>query len=316
MIKIEYRPDTYLDILEMNADMRRDLESDMSRVVTGIASTIDTTCIDKLVITDTFAEDVLAFQSQHHYEYTGITDNSIGRAQGKTLVDKETGRYTIFIDSNFGVALVNDDIIDVFLQAIPDQKESIFLQRAASRNLVAHEFMHAEFDSCHMKPQFGTSHEERLKSIAWLLYDEYNACRNAAAIEPMPFISDTEKGILDIEKIIIAERRKYNFRDIDLTNFRLQFLEYTKMALIFLVSALGDSEGASKEIPDYPNCMINNISVNIADGLHTMSESIDIGNFEEPLEEVARTVRLYHELFHVFISDTPQGEYWDIPVRP
>ena len=101
MIQVEYRPDTYLGVLKMDAENRKGLESLMSRVVTGIVAGIDTACADRLIITDNFEEDVLEFQTEHNYTSTGITNNSVARAQGKTLIDRETGRYTVFLDSNF-----------------------------------------------------------------------------------------------------------------------------------------------------------------------------------------------------------------------
>lgn len=314
MIQVEYRPDTYLGVLKMDAENRKGLEALMSTVVTDIVAGIDTTYADKLIITDNFEEDVLAFQTEHNYTSTGITNNNVARAQGKTLIDKETGRYTIFLDSNFGVTLVDDELFEIILQLAPGQEEECRMQRATSRNLVAHEFTHVEFESTHVKPTFGTSYREQLKSVAWLLYDEYNACRNAASIEPISFIPDDEKYVIEIERLLMDARRNYTLCRIDQNEFGAQFSEYTRLALIYIVSSMGDAEGAKKKAPDYMNCRAANVVPNLVKALHATRRTIETDNYDEALVAIAEAVRLYHEQFQVFITNVAQGEYWDIPV--
>lgn len=316
MIQVEYRPDIYLGVLKMDAENRKGLESLMSRVVTDIVAGIDTEYADRLIITDSFEEDVLAFQIEHNYTSTGITNNSVARAQGKTLIDRETGRYTVILDNNFGSTLVDDELFEVILQLAPGREEEYRTQRATSRNLVAHEFTHVEFESMHAKPTFGTSYFEQLKSVAWLLFDEYNACRNAAAIEPVSFIPDDEKYVIEIERLLMDARRNYTLRHIDQNEFGTQFSEYTRLALIYMVSSMGDSEGAGKKMPDYTNCKAAVVVSDLTRALHDMRRTIETNNSDEALEAIAEAVRLYHEQFQVFITTVPQGEYWDIPVVP
>lgn len=314
MIQVEYRPDSYLGVLKMDAGKRQGLETLMSTVVTDIVAGINTTYADKLIITDNFEEDVLAFQTEHNYTSTGITNNSVARAQGKTLINRDTGLYTVILDSNFGVTLVDDELFELILQLAPGQEEECRTQRATSRNLVAHEFTHVEFESTHAKPTFGTSYREQLKSVAWLLYDEYNACRCAAAIEPISFIPDDEKYVIEIERILMDARRNYTVRRIGQNEFGAQFSEYTRLALVYMASSMGDAEGAGKKVPDYTNCRAANVVPNLAKALHDMRNTIDTGSYDEALVATAEAVRLYHEQFQVFITNVSQGEYWDIPV--
>lgn len=52
----------------------------------------------------------------------------------------------------------------------------------------------------------------------------------------------------------------------------------------------------------------------LTEALHDMRQTIETDGYDEALEAIAEAVRLYHEQFKVFITNVPQGEYWDIPV--
>lgn len=319
MITVEYQSTKLLGAIDVTPEMRAMLEPSISAHIEELIQGYDIDHLEKVVITDDFVEDVLGFQREQHYLNPSVTNNDKARAFGKTLLNKDTGLQVVFIDSSMGALLLDNDFFDSVSSNLSQDQgvEQLMVHRKLANNIIAHEMAHVEFDSLVDKPFFPCdTYANQISSISWRLINEYYACKRAAAIESTSIIPDeSSEYILELEKAVMAQRRSYNFLEIPLESFVTTFAEYTRLALIYAASAIGDAQGSNAPIPEFRECRIADVMPEMNTALSACYPDITSGQLAEPPIELDEAIVAYHQTFEVFISNVDEGEKWDIPVR-
>ena len=318
MIVVEYRSSKLLGVMDATPEMRAILEPSISAHIEELVQGFDLSHLEKVVITDDFIEDVLEFQREQHYLNPSVTDNDKARALGKTLLNKETGLQVVFIDSFIGTLLLDNDFFDTVTMKLSQEQgvEELMVHRKLANNIITHEMAHVEFDSLVDKPFFPyDTYVSKVSSISWRLINEYYACKKAVTVESTPIIPNEPKCILELERVVMAQRRSYDFLEVPLESFITTFDEYTRMALIYAASAIGDAQGSNAPIPAFEGCRIAAVMGKMGNALSKCYLAIMSGALVKPPSELDEVIIAYHQSFEVFISDVDEGERWDIPVR-
>jgi len=318
MITVEYHSSKLLGAIDVTPEMRTILEPSISAHIEELVQDYDLSRLEKVVITDNFVEDVLEFQRRQHYLNPSVTDNDKARAFGKTLFNKDTGLQVVFVDSFMGTLLLDNDFFDTVSSSLSQEQgiEDLMVHRKLANNLIAHEMAHVEFDSLVVEPFFPCdTYASQVSSISWRLINEYYACKKAAAIESTSIIPNESEYILELERAVMAQRRSYNFLKVSLESFVATFAEYTRMALIYAASAIGDAQGSEAPMPKFEGCKIADVMGEMSDALSKSYPAIKSGALTEPPSELDEAIIAYHQTFEVYISNVDEGEKWDIPVR-
>ena len=298
-------------------ELRNLMESSLRSHIEELASRFDISRLERIVITDNFIDDVLEFQRQQHYAKPSVTDNQLGRACGKTLLDKECGLQVVFLDGALGTVLVDKELFERIEAGMPDSSTAMELRndRKLADNIISHELAHVEFEALARKPRPTVStYASKVALTGWRLINEYYACRRAATVDSVGAYDRTD-FILTAESHAMDLRRAYNLRNITLENFISAFWECTKLSLIYTVSGIGDALGTGRAIPPHKGSRIAKLINGLETTLGKCYREITSGQLDYVPQEISKAIVDYHHSFEVFVTDIPEGERWEIPVR-
>lgn len=125
--------------------------------------------------------------------------------------------------------------------------------------MLAHELSHVELESNISIDVSAETLQGQVVSMWKQIFEEYYACRRASRIYgEVSIIQHNEEYLNDIEREIMTQRRRYNYRQIELDDFCKVFHKYARMSLIHVVSELGSSKKLNIEVA-YENVKVGNI---------------------------------------------------------
>lgn len=316
MIEVDYRAKTLFGTTGVTPEMTQYYESVMNAWVEALRPYLNLERLGGFVVTDNFIEDVLEFQVQQHYLCPRVTNNEMGRALGKTMLNKETGLYTIFLDEQLGGMLLDEEMFDkVTSKFEKDYRSEMSVRRKLAINVLAHELSHVEFETVADEPSFPATYYGEAIHLAWLIADEYYAVRNAAMLEPISVAGSYVVALADTEACILRRRREYNLREVGIDDFGKDFFEFAQLALIYGVSAIADAYDTGVGLQAFSNCRFSAVAEELSKVLSETYSEAKSGKGLIPCEQIAESVISYHRQFEVFASDNPAGLYLDIPVR-
>ena len=272
--------------------------------------------LENITITDHFVEDVLAFQREHLNGIEGVTSNEYGRAFGKMIYVPSQEKYHVFLDSEYGSFLIDDEIMDVFISRMNGDRElinNIVTQRKCAMNLLAHELEHYKFANNQVAPGVNGSFENYCERVMFELFDEYNASRRAIEVSPVSVFTCDEEYMLKIETYIMDQRLEYNKRKISLNQFVSLFHQYTRQALMYIAANVGSKHGVKNDLPVFEKCRCFSLIKDLEQAFGKLFSLSQQGEKIVVSRSLVKWLKEYYELFGVYISETAEGWYYEIP---
>ena len=302
----------------MGATVQQPLKQHYEYIIASLATKILETqylkYIDRIIIPEDFIQAVLEFQDAHCLGKPSVTDNEFGRAYGKILYDTERKKYSVFIDKQLALFILDDELFELFFSKLDnDHYNAVLNQRMLSLNILAHELSHVEFQIRVKTPDPQRSLSSMLGQQAYILLDEYFACRKAALLFPKSLADDDERFIYDLEKRISNERWDYKTGKIDLNQFCKQFHSLTEMALIRLVSVLGSFHAIDDERLPFQNTCVGKRAPIFNNEFITLYRRIMAGDSFSMPDSILNEIYTYFLDLGVEIEERSQGLYYSIP---
>ncbi len=310
----EFQVQKLLGSIDINDNLRDLYERTIEAIV---LSHQDAWKIDKLegiIIPDDFITGVTEFQKNSlKEEHPSVTNNEYGRAYGKMMYDPDGDKYYVFLDSQFATFLMGDDFFNsCFPEGHPGRAASLIVRQQAL-NLLFHEISHTEFDQRVQKPEITKSLDGGLTKQAYILLDEYYACRKAAKIANVSIHGDEVGFVTDLEERINVERWRYKRREIDLNTFVSTFHAYTEMSLIRLASVLGANDAVGDKKLPFPGTKLFSVGAVLKNEFSILFDAIETGESIDMPMGVKRAIHFYFHQLGVDIEDRSKGLYYSIP---
>lgn len=272
--------------------------------------------LESITITDNFVDDVLAFQRENLNGVEGVTHNEYGRAFGKMIFVPDQKKYHVFLDSEYGSFLIDDEIMDVVISRMNGDRtliNNIVTQRKCAMNLLAHELEHYKFANTQVAPGVNGSFDNYCERVMFELFDEYNASRRAIEVSPVSVFTYDEEYMLKIEKYIMNQRLKYNKRKVGLNQFVSLFHQYTRQALMYIAANVGSQHGVKEDMSVFEECRCFSLTKDLEQAFRNLFSLMQQGEKIVVLRNHVEWLKKYYELFGVYISETTEGWYYDIP---
>lgn len=229
------------------------------------------------------------------------------------LYDSVTEKYYIFIDKQLAFFILSDDLFVSFFSKLDTAQYNIAInQKILAINILAHELSHVEFNICVKRPEPRKSLLSGLVQQAYILLDEYYACRKAAAFSPKS-LSDDDEFIFQLEKQIATYRWDYKTGQMALDQFCKQFHSLTEMVLIRLVSVLGAFHALGNEKLPFQSACISKRAPIFSTEFNVLFRKIASGGSPSMPSSITYAIYSYFKDLGVEIKDTSKGLYYHIP---
>lgn len=311
---VEFNVKNLLGQIPVTSELNLYYEQLIQAIAEKFFSFIDTSNVEKIIVPDDFIVDVLEYQELLNMENPSVTNNEFGRAFGKILFNKDTGKYVVFLDPAIATFLMEDTMYNACFNSLDEEnKKSLYVARQHALNLLAHELAHVEFATHAIIPEVTPDYESQIESLLYHLFDEYYACRRSAVVSSEYIISYDEKYINDIEQKAFDEKWKYKTHGIELNEFCRLFHALTKQCLVGMVSVLGSLEGQKTNEPLYESCRLGFIVEDFRIEFERMYVAFLDGNAITMTPLLTECINHYFDSFGVYISKRPEGMYYDIP---
>ena len=272
--------------------------------------------LESITITDNFVDDVLAFQRENLNGVEGVMHNEYGRAFGKMIFVPDQKKYHVFLDSEYGSFLIDDEIMDVVISRMNGDRaliNNIVTQRKCAMNLLVHELEHYKFANTQVASGVNGSFDNYCERVMFELFDEYNASRRAIEVSPVSVFTYDEKYMLNIEKYIMEQRLKYNKRKVSLNQFVSLFHQYTRQALMYIAANIGSKHGVMGDMSVFEECRCFSLTKDLEQAFEYLFSLMQQGEKITVSRNHVEWLKEYYELFGVYISETAEGWYYDIP---
>lgn len=316
---VEYRSNLVCGIDFSKSELVDKIKSYFEMIIQGLIDNFSPLPnLQRCIITDNLIDDVLTLQRQLHYVYPNVTNNKFGRALGKIVTDKSNSDVYVLLDASIISFIIDDEFLNIVFKEIDnEQRNFILTNRRMAINTLYHELSHIEMS---LKTTSITNTDNSVKTyitaIAIRLLEEYYACRRASEFYREDSINADSKysEINKIEKDIIYERKQYNLRKISLDNFVAKFREFISLGLIYAISYYANFYNSEKELDTYNGLKLEKHIHNISLSLSKLFENL---NAERPynFDNLNKEILNYFEEYEIYLSDTPNGIYWSIPVN-
>lgn len=297
----------------INKKVKEDYELYIQYLAREKFNFINTSKLEKIVITKDFMEDVKKFQKSLGIS-PSVTNNRFFKAYGKTFHNKENDKYYIFIDYEKGMFLMSDDLQKNSFKYLDEKQTNVIkTEKQIALNLLAHELSHVEFETKIGIAEFDETLDSQIRMVIYNLFSEYYACRRSAAVSSKTIALYDEQTIKKLEKEIIREKWRYKTNKIRIDDFCHIFHEYTALCMISVSCILGNQYKENTNCNIYKDCKVNKVAKIFEKEFATIYS--DIKNrekifFNSHLED---TIMRYYESFGVYPSQKEQGIYYYIP---
>lgn len=315
MVNIEFKAKKLLGKIPINSEFKEYYEQIIRVFVESELSYLNLEKLNAIIIPDDFLKDVLDFQHGKGLANPNVTNTKYARAYGKMIHIDEEDSYYVFIDSDKATFMVDDRMFEVFFSKLKEEDyEQCLMERKQAFNLLAHELAHVELESNILIDVSTETLQEQVVSMWKQIFGEYYACRRASRIYgESSIINHNEEYLNDIENEIMNQRRRYNYRQIELDEFCKVFHKYARMSLIHVVSELGCSKEINIDVA-YKNVKVGKYILDLNNEFSEMYEMVCNEGRLIVSEKLIKLAFNYFAEFRIYISETEKGIRYDIPV--
>lgn len=315
MFDVIFKAKKLLGKISIKSEIKEYYEQIIKLFVESDLSYLNLEKLNAIIIPDDFLQDVLDFQYEKGLANPNVTNTKYARAYGKMLYVPEEDGYYVFVDADKATFMVDDGIFEVFFSGLKKEDyEQCLIERKQAFNLLAHELSHVELESNITIDLSAKTLQGQVVSMWKQIFEEYYACRRASRIYgEVSIIQHNEEYLSDIESEIMTQRRKYNYRQIELDDFCKIFHKYARMSLIHIVSELGCSKELNIEVV-YENVKVGKYILDLNNEFNEMYEMVCNEGRLIISEKLIKLAFDYFSEFRIFISETEEGIRYDIPV--
>lgn len=315
MVNIEFKARKLFGKIPVKNVLKTYYEQIIRLFVVSELSYLNLEKLNAIIIPDDFLQDVLDFQHGKGVANPNVTNTKYARAYGKMIYVSEEDSYYVFVDADKATFMVDDKIFEIFFSELKEEDyEQCLVERKQAFNLLAHELSHVELESNISIDISTETLQEQVVSMWKQIFEEYYACRRASRIYgDSSTIKHNEEYLNDIESEIMNQRRRYNYRQIELDDFCKVFHKYVRMSLIHVVSELGCSKESNVDIA-YKNVKVGKYILDLSNEFSEMYEMVCNERKLVVSEKLIKLAFDYFAEFRVFITETEEGIRYDIPV--
>ena len=315
MFDVIFKAKKLLGKISIKSEIKEYYEQIIKLFVESDLSYLNLEKLNAIIIPDDFLQDVLDFQYEKGLANPNVTNTKYARAYGKMLYVPEEDGYYVFVDADKATFMVDDGIFEVFFSGLKKEDyEQCLIERKQAFNLLAHELSHVELESNITVDLSAKTLQGQVVSMWKQIFEEYYACRRSSRIYgEVSIIQHNEEYLSDIESEIMTQRRKYNYRQIELDDFCKIFHKYARMSLIHIVSELGCSKELNIEVV-YENVKVGKYILELNNEFNEMYEMVCNEGRLIISEKLIKLAFDYFTEFRIFISETEEGIRYDIPV--
>ncbi len=315
MVNVEFKAEKLLGKIPVKNELKNYYEQIIRLFVESELSYLNLKKLNAIIVPDDFLQDVLDFQYEKGLPNPNVTNTKYARAYGKMIYIPEEDSFYVFVDVDKATFMVDDRIFEVFFSGLSeDDYEQCLMERKQAFNLLAHELSHVELESNISIDVTIETLQEQVVSMWKQIFEEYYACRRASRVYGEDsIIQHREDYLNDIESEIMTQRRRYNYREIELDDFCKVFHKYVRMSLIHVVSELGCSKELNYEVI-YENVKVGKYILDLDNEFSKMYEMVCNEGRLIVSDKLIKLAFDYFAEFRIFISETKKGIRYDIPV--
>lgn len=315
MFDVIFKAKKLLGKIPIKSELKEYYEQIIKLFVESELSYLNLEKLNAIIIPDDFLQDVLDFQHERGLTNPNVTNTKYARAYGKMIYVPAEDSYYVFVDADKATFMLDDRIFEVFFSGLTENDyEQCLLERKHAFNLLAHELSHVELESNILIEVSTETLQEQVISMWKQIFEEYYACRRASRIYGEgSIIQHNEDYLNDIESEIMTQRRRYNYKEIELDDFCKVFHKYARMSLIHVVSELGCSKELNIEVT-YENAKVGKYISDLNNEFNEMYEMVCNERRLVISEKLIKLAFDYFAEFRIFISETEEGIRYDIPV--
>lgn len=315
MFNVEFKAKKLLGKIPLKSELKEYYEQIIKLFVVSELSYLNLKKLNAIIIPNDFLQDVLDFQHEKGLANPNVTNTKYARAYGKMIYVPEEDSFYVFVDADKATFMVDDRIFEVFFSGLKeDDYKQCLIERKQAFNLLAHELSHVELESNILIDVSNETLQEQVVSMWKQIFEEYYACRRSSRIYgEASIIQHNEEYLNDIEREIMTQRRKYNYRRIELDDFCKVFRKYVRMCLIHVVSELGCSKELNIDVA-YENVKVGKYILDLNKEFSEMYEMVCKEGRLIVSEKLVKLAFDYFAEFRIFINETQEGIRYDIPV--
>jgi len=297
--------------------------------------TLDLSLLNSIIVPEDYKTELFEFQRLNgHSEF--MTENEYGQGFAQVVsskTDHQNEVYNVIIDKKIILALLSDEALQLLKASINDdeQYESFLVTRQLAINTLCHEFGHIHEYSLNKNiewmqgSEIKTDLHSQCAELAKKCWSEYFACRTVSFTYPFK-VEDCIEMINtcnDAEKMLQKKRSKYNRRMISLNDFVSEFHNYTSFILKKIASFHGNLFSLEKSKEDVIQIVENKLGESYVKAIWTkFGKALNKLYDEYPnwkddavFNDICELIIEYYNQYEIYLHDTPQGIYYDIPVR-
>lgn len=304
-------------------------------IYNSLKDTLDLSLLNSIIVPDEYKIVLFEFQRLNgHSQF--VTENEYGQGLAQVVSSKTNNGeivYNVVIDKKIILALISDEALQAYKDNLNDdeQYESFFSTRQLAINTLCHEFGHVHEYGLNRSMEWMQSSKRKTDlhsqyiELAKQCWSEYFTCRTVSTTFPLKAEDCVEiiNTCKDAEKMLQEKRSKYNRRLIDLNDFVFEFHKYTTFILKKIASAHGNlycladlREEVIQAIQDgLGESYVKAIWIKYGQVLSRLYEDYPNWKDDTVFNETCELIIEYYNQYEIFISETPQGIYYNIPVR-
>ena len=249
-----------LNGIPVSPELKQHFESTVRYVIDNFLSDLNIDSLEEIIVTDCFVSTIKQFQRDHGMREE-VTDNELGTALGKMIIAKDTGMYYVFINAERATFLLSEDLLNILYKDDPEGRQEGVSKRDFAINLLAHELSHVEYHSTvetrTLLPHYN-AFDKYIEELAFIMFDEYYACRRACEFCTASDRTTTRDTILKIESKALELVSLFRKNEISAVEFLPQFQEWLQMSLNEACYLLGDAS-FEHDVTELNECRIHSI---------------------------------------------------------
>lgn len=333
-MKIVFNASTYKPGSEIEDLVIEKHKQAIFSIYNSLKESLDLSLLNSIIVPEDYKAELFEFQRNNsHSEF--ITENEYGQGFAQVVSSKSYSGETIYnvvIDKGLIFSLIADNDLQTIKESLNDEQyEEFYDIRRLAINILYHEFGHVHEYGLNRKMgwlqnrKMGTDLHSQFLKLAKQCWSEYFACRTASSTFPLKPEDCIEiiNTCNDAEKMLQQKRSKYNRRIITLNDFVIEFHRYTTFILKKIACAHGNLYCLAESREDIIKTMGDNFGESYIKGiwadygraLNKLYEDYPMWKDNTVFNDIIFLNKKYYNQFDIYISQTTQGLYYDIPVR-
>lgn len=299
-------------------------------IYTTLKYKLDLSLLSSFIVPEDYESELFELQRINGHS-NFITKNEYGQGIAQVVSCKEKELYNIIVDKNVIFLIIPENQLNSIEISLGHEYKTFLNSRQLAIYTVYHEFAHVHEFALNknikwLKEFKGNGElESHYFKLALDIWREYFACRTASIslVLQSEDLSEIITTCSDAENMLREKRRKYHRHILSLEDFVIDFHNYTS----FILNKIGSAHGNLFSLEDrreemiglmeecYQDSYVKAIWVDLGITLYKLYEQHPMWTNQAVFKKLIDLIKNYYNQFEIYISDTGDGLYYDIPVR-